>query len=241
MPDAPPALHPAQQKAKLRRLIGTHGVYTTVQLERLGLLRAAEWLGLRQVTHTRRTSIVQVSSERDLTFVLGEEANAQLPGREMMHKAGVAEAYLRMRFREDRHGRYTPRKLTPKERQAMPDAIGYFKHPDPQDDYTLYYLLELDAGYTRARIRRKLRGFDTLPFIPKEDGWLIWATTVHQRVETLASLIKAEHRRDPFKRINIATLMFVDFWSPGNPYVRGPRFHKPMTRTVNLGEEEEEA
>ena len=234
MPDPSPTLHPAQQKAKLRRLIGTHGVYTTVQLERLGLLRAAEWLGLRQVTHTRRTSIVQVSSERDLTFVLGEQVNAQLPGRELMHKAGVAEAYLRLEFRDDLHKRYTPRKLTPQERQAMPDAFGVLKFPDPEAPHTLLYLLELDAGYTQSRIRRKLRGFDQLPILRSGEGWLIWATTVHSRVDTLVDLILKEDDRDPFTRLNRVTLLFTDFWTSGDPYVRGPRFHKPMQLTFHL-------
>lgn len=228
MPDPSPTLHPAQQKAKLRRLIGTHGVYTTVQLERLGLLRAAEWLGLRQVTHTRRTSIVQPSSERDLTFVLGEQVNAQLPGRELMHKAGVAEAYLRLEFRDDLHHRSTPPKLTPRERQAMPDAFGCLTELNPVDDYAKHYLLELDAGYTRARIRRKLRGFDQLPLLKPRDGWLIWATTVNLRVETLVPLVAAEYKRKPFERIDCITFLFVDFWSSGDPYVRGRRFTKLM-------------
>ena len=71
-------------------------VLTTTQLDRRGLLEAADWLALPRVTYTCRTRVNDAESDVDLTFVGKDLASLRAAPRELMHLAGLAEARGRL-------------------------------------------------------------------------------------------------------------------------------------------------
>ena len=84
-------LIPSRKKSVLRARLQTDRVLTTVQLERQGLMAAADALDLPRVTLTCRTRVTQPHSAVSLTFVALEESLLERPSQVLIHDVGVAE------------------------------------------------------------------------------------------------------------------------------------------------------
>lgn len=213
--------HPATQKAKLRATLAIDRTLTTVQLERRGLLRAARWLGLPEVTRTCRTRTTQPHSDTNLTFVALDARWLSRPSRDLMHDAGLGEA---------RH-RVLPDGIPPqavwqhvtlagRQRVHLPDAEMLIAHPQQRRDWAV----EFDAGYSPQRIEQKLEAAACAGY-----RWMIWATSVHDRTLRVREQADDLHYRGRLPGLAGLTTVFVNFWSPQDPYVRRRRCFKQMS------------
>lgn len=216
-----PPLHPATQKAQLRSLLTTDLVVTSAQLQRWGLLRAAEWLALPRVTHTCRTRITQSDSDTDLTFVALDSEHLTRSPRDLMHLCGLAEAR--------RHHQVAPGEvwqhvsLKGRTRGHQPDA-EIVQHLDlaRRSDWAV----EFDTGYATARIAKKLEAAAQAGYTR-----LLWATTIHRRVQTVMRQATELQRQGRLPEVVWIETRFVNLWSPENPYGPRPRCHKAFILT----------
>ncbi|PNY82745.1 hypothetical protein [Deinococcus koreensis] len=215
-------LHPATQRAQLQFLFREVPVVTTVQLHRLGLLRAAGSLTLPERTRDCVTRVTQQRSVTRLSFVALKASTLQRPAQVLQHLAGVAEARLQLG------------ELAPGERFSLiatrgrpsgnqPDAELLLGGPSGYQDQAL----EFDAGYPKLRVDEKLRAF-------AEQGYtgILWATSVHGRVETLFQRMRDLRAAGELPGVERCQVTFVDFWTAHrDPYGHRPRCHKPFVRS----------
>lgn len=136
------SVHPATAKAQLRATLSIDRVLTTVQLERRGLLKAAEWLGLPQACRTCRTRTTQSHSDTDLTFVSLHHNVLTRPARDLMHDAGLAEARHRVRKALKPEEVWQHIDIAGRQRTHLPDA----EILDPDRDRRRDFAVEFDAG-----------------------------------------------------------------------------------------------
>ncbi|WP_216325965.1 hypothetical protein [Deinococcus aestuarii] len=214
--------HPAIQKAKLRAALALDRTLTTVQLERRGLLQAATWLGLPQVTLTCRTRTTQPHSDTDLSFVALDARWLSRPPRDLMHDAGLGEARHRIEQRGDMPPRAVWQHVTLAGRQRvhLPDAEVLIPHPQRQMDWAV----EFDAGYSPQRIERKLEAAASAGY-----RWMFWATSVHDRTTRVLGQAEDLHHLGRLPGLAGITTIFVDFWSLRDPYVGRRRCLKQMS------------
>ncbi|MBB6016918.1 hypothetical protein ACFP9V_03985 [Deinococcus radiopugnans] len=218
-------LHPNRRKAQLRRTLADDLVLTTVQLERRGLLRAADGLALPRVTYTCRTRVNDAGSDLELTFIGKDTASLRAAPRELMHLAGLAEARSRLT-------------LTPGEQWRHVSLSGRTReqHPDAEIVQTLDLThasdaaVEFDAGYDLKRVERKLCAF-------AEHGYsrLLWATTIHSRVRAVINLAQRLQAGGKLPHVTRVETYYVNFWRTRNPYDGRPRCHKPFTLHQSYG------
>lgn len=212
-------LTPSRKKSVLQTRLRTDRVLTTVQLERQGLLAAADALDLPQVTFTCRTRVTQPRSRCKLTYVALEEGLLDRPPHLLMHDAGLAET--RARSPELVGGTFKHLDLQGKERGHLPDAVYLAPHLQTAQDWAI----EFDAGYDPETIEDKLRGADRQGY-----ARYLWATTIRARTAQIGKLLRKMHAIDPFSHLQHVEARFVDFWSP-DPYQTSPRMHKRLNET----------
>ena len=208
----------------MRALLTVDRVATTAQLERWGLLRAAEQLELPSTKLTCRTRVTHSDSVVDLTFVALLDTHLDLAPRELMHLCGLAEA---------RWGRV----LVPGERWQHVTLKGRVKgnHPDaeivrPADlERRSDWAVEFDAGYTRARIAQKLEAAAAGGY-----ARILWATSIHDRTRTVTALAARLHRQHRLPGIESIETRYVNFWTPKDPYTNRPRCHKQMVACLDF-------
>jgi hypothetical protein len=226
------AVHPMTQKANLRRMLELDRVLTTAQLERRGLLQAADWLKLPRITYTCRTRVTQPDSGVDLTFVALDEEWLRNTPRELMHWAALGEAragVLRLGFLDSYQWQHV--ELSGGRRTHLPDAelIGRadFNHNDCSVKFDNDSSVEFDAGYSPAKVERKMEA-------AAEAGYrlLIWATSIHSRTVTVSDQARRLHNLGLLPGVDGVIVLFVDFWSVKDPYMDRPRCHKPIRELV---------
>ncbi|MGY2897040.1 hypothetical protein [Deinococcus sp. UYEF24] len=202
-------------------------VLTTVQLERRGLIRAADWLGLPRVTYTCRTRVTQSDSGVDLTFVAEDEVWLQNSPRDLMHWAGLGEARSQLgRVRLDLSAhRWQHVDLGGRLRSSLPDAelLG------PAGQRNWDGAAEFDAGYSPVKVAVKLEAAAVAGY-----RLLIWASSIHSRTITIPEQARELHRLGLLPGLAGVIVLFVDFWSPGSPYDDRSRCHKPMHAVVRF-------
>jgi hypothetical protein len=205
----------APDSAQLRELLHTTRVLTTVQLGRLGLQAAATRLQLPEVTRTCRTRVTQQDSTVDLTFVALTPAVLNRAYRDLMHDAGVAEAYLRLQ--PPHPSRWRLLQSGGLGREHRPDAEYLTDPADHRHDHAI----EFDAGYAPRKIEEKLRAM-------VQQGYtrLTWATSVHGRVDRVMSVIVRLQARGELPGLLLAQTLFVEFWARSSPYSGRPRCRK---------------
>lgn len=218
-------VHPATQKATLLSMLRVDRALTTVQLERRGLLQAADWLGLPRVTYTCRTRVTQSDSCVDLTFVSMDESWLKSSPRDLMHWAGLGEARAQLgRVKLDLPAhRWQHVDLGGRHKSHLPDAelIG----PAGQTDRD--GAVEFDAGYSPAKVALKMEAAAAAGY-----RLLIWATSIHRRTITVPEQAREFHRLGLLPDLVGVIVLFVDFWSAVSPYDDRPRCHKPMHAVV---------
>ncbi|WP_216322900.1 hypothetical protein [Deinococcus aestuarii] len=220
-----PGEHPATQKARLRTVLAVDRTLTTVQLERRGLLRAATWLGLPQVTLTCRTRTTQPHSDTDLSFVALDARWLSRPPRDLMHDAGLGE----VRHRIEQKNAMPPRAvwqhvtLAGRQRAHLPDAEILNPHPRLRRDWSV----EFDAGYAPTRVEQKLEAAAQAGY-----NVIIWATSVHTRTASVSKQAKKLHDWDRLPGVDGVVVVFVDFWSARDPYEDRPRCKKNMIKST---------
>ena len=210
----------ARQKRELRQLLSIDRTLTTVQLNRRGLLNAAEALELPNIVLTSRTRVTQSHSDVDLTYVAWDDAALNRPERELKHDAGLAET--RFRHPELTGGTWKHLGARKRVKGQLPDA-EYCLHGDrPENDWAI----EMDAGYPPQKIEDKIIAADQAGY-----GRYIWATTVRARTSSVGELIQNLDRSHQLVSLKSIEVCFVDFWSVGDPYVQSRRSNKQVSRT----------
>lgn len=215
-------LTPSRKKSVLQTRLRTDRVLTTIQLERQGLLAAADALDLPQVIYTCRTRVTQPRSRCSLTFVALEAGLLDRPSHLLMHDVGLAEA--RARSPELVGGKFKHLDLKGKEKGHLPDAV----YLAPRLQTALDWAIEFDAGYDPETIEDKLRGADRQGYAK-----YLWATTIRARTAQIGKLLRNMHTIEPFAHLQHVEAKFVDFWSPA-PYQTSPRMHKGLNETFFL-------
>ncbi|QLG10695.1 hypothetical protein HLB42_07870 [Deinococcus sp. D7000] len=204
-------VHPATQKARLRQLLRVDRAVTTVQLERLGLMQAATWLGLKPEWRTCRPRVTQSHYMVDLGFVSLNDLSGQSTST-LMHWAGLAEqrAALGISLKDpfDWH-HVDARGVT---RRHLPDAALRFC--DRSDEIAV----EFDAGYGWGVIEAKLRGASRAGYAA-----VVWGSTVRARPAKVAALARKMHAAGELPGLRSVVIHYVNFWSPTLPY--RPRRH----------------
>lgn len=210
--------HPATDKRLLRFLLGTTAVATTVTLERVGLLRASEWLHLPRTTRTCRTRVTQSNTNIDLTFVALAPAALELPTRDLMHQAAVAECMATQLTQGEGTWR-----LTPQSGVTVPDAEILSPLSNRLD-----CAVEIDLGYPPKVIRRKLEAFC-------EHGYsrILWATSIHARTVTVVDIAQELRQENRLPGLVSLETRYLNFWSTGDPYAERRRNSKPMAVTYD--------
>lgn len=219
-------VHPARQKAGLRRLLAVDQVVTTAQLRRWGLSEAAGWLGLPEVTFTCRTRVTQSESGVDLTFVSLDAETLNLAPRDLLHLAGAAEVRRRLVLGEGESWRHIV--TAGRERGSWPDAEIVCPWGERRG---VDWGVEVDLGYAPARIREKLRAAALAGY-----GGLIWGTSIHERTATLPSKIMEWFASGDLPGVQGVLVLFIDVWSERDPYSGRPRCHKPMHAWLRAAE-----
>lgn len=212
--------HPATLKIQLRTLLQLDRAVTTVQLRRWGLLEAATWLGLPQVTYTLRTRTTQRASATDLTFVCADAKIAAKAPRDLMHYAGLAEVRHRYNLGGLRWRHIDERRVTYK---ADAEILG------PPGDLSNDAAVEFDAGYPARVVANKLEACAAERY-----AGLIWATSSLGRVRHIHQQITA--LQEP-NSLRWAQVIYVNFWDDGDPYRLSARNHKAAM--LNWSAEEE--
>lgn len=221
-------VHPARLKAQLRAMLAIDRVLTTVQLERRGLLRAAEWLELPRTCRTCRTRTTQSHSTVDLTFVALNSHTLTRPARDLMHDAGLAEARHRVMHALRPSAVWQHVDVAGRRRTHLPDAEVLNLHSRGLQDFAV----EFDAGYAPTRVAQKLKA-------AAEAGYslVIWATSIHARTGTVAEQARKLHGLGQLPGVEDVVTLFVDFWTLGDPYAKRPRCYKKTLVKVRFREQ----
>ncbi|GAA5504306.1 hypothetical protein Dxin01_04076 [Deinococcus xinjiangensis] len=206
-------MHSNRQKRLVRALLADGEVATTAQLERLGILRGAELLNLPTRTLSMNTN--GKGSLRSLTFVALKSETLDRPTRDLGHQAARFE--LR-RYRRDMDWADVRRT----------NHTGGAKHAFP--DWLLFdgvsgrflFSVEVDVGYPRETIRKKLIGADEEWGTP---GYL-YATTIHSRVAWFRDVVAELHAKGLVPHLKRAEGVYVNFWAVGDPYTGRPYCQK---------------
>jgi len=212
------AAHPNTLKAQVRALLAVDRVVTTAQLQRWGLLRAAEQLELPTTELTCRTRVTHSDSVIDLTFVALLDAHLDLAPRELMHLCGLAEARRGRVLAAGEHWQHVS--LKGRAKGNYPDA----EIVRPADlERRTDWAVEFDAGYAPARIAEKLEAAAAAGYTR-----ILWATSIHDRTRTVTALAARLHRQGRLPGIESIETRYVNFWTPKDPYINRPRCHKQM-------------
>lgn len=211
--------HPATLKAELRRFLGQHPVVTTMQLERWGWAQAADWLDLPRLSLDVRTQVTQPSSQVELTFVAHTEAALLDPPHVLLHSALLAETWAVLNATQAAFPgegfRYVS--LRGRGQGRLPDAeIQLFENEPGLDS-----AVEVDTGYPPRRCHEKLHSYALQGF-----SSLVWATTVHGRVTSMARQIETLQRLGQLPGVREYLVLYVNVSRPGDPYRPRPRGHK---------------
>lgn len=214
-------MHPAKQKAQLRKAFATHRVITAVSLERQGLLKAAEWLDYPRIDLDVRPQAHQASSLTTMTFVAQDERWLRQSPRDVLHHAFLAEGAFRISdymVREGLRFEY----LDLKGRSGVwPDAqlvspLGRSKDTS----------VEVDTGYSPKRCDAKLMGAVEGGF-----GSILWLTSVHGRVKKIDARIQQLHAAGKLGQVTWAAVIHVDVHRTC-PYVPRRRLHKVSALSI---------
>ena len=209
---------PSRRNLLLRTSLRKDRVLTTVQLERQGLMAAAEELKLPRVTLTYRTRVTQPHSSIGLTFVALDETFLRRPQHELMHDAGLAEARRQSPALREKTLKHLD--LRGQTRGRLPDAV----YLAPSLETALDWAIEFDAGYDRERIEAKLRAAD-------REGYAnyLWATTIRARTVQIGEVLRKLHAQEGLRHLEHVEARFVDFWSIRDPYQDSRRTHKRLS------------
>lgn len=221
LPMSSPTPHSATLRAQVRALFRTHRVLTTAQLERRGLLRAADSLDLPRVTLEVRTQVTQPTSQRELTFVATEERWLTQASRDLLHHALLAETAERIAPLVPEAPTWNWKYLDLRDRLSgvRPDAeLWWSGQPRDQD-----YAVEADAGYARERREQKLTGAATLGY-----RHLVWATSIQGRVASIVQEAAALAEQGQLRGLAGVTAVYVNVHSTGRPYDLSRRNHKSL-------------
>lgn len=213
-----------RRKNQLRRALALDRTLTTVQIERRGLLGAAEALDLPSVPLTCRTRVTQPHSNVNLTFVALDPAILKRTERELMHYAGIAEA----RERSDLTGGvWRHVSIKGKTRLHLPDAEYIVHDGRTSSDWAI----EFDAGYGFEKVRDKLRAAE-------QSGYrqFLWSTTVRARPGKFGDFLQELESKEPFETLRRVDVTFVDFWTnTDRTYTQSRRNHKVLSQTYPVG------
>ncbi|MFB9995119.1 hypothetical protein ACFFLM_24520 [Deinococcus oregonensis] len=201
----------------MRTLLAIDRAVTTVQLRRWGLLDAATWLRLPQVTYTVRTRTTQRASGVDLTFVCADADTAGQASRELMHYAGLAE--VRQQYDLSKRPGLRWRHIDERRTESKADAeiLG------PPGDLRPDTVVEFDAGYSTQIVQIKLEAFAVGGYTG-----MIWATSSLGRARNIHRQFTALEDKG---LLQTADIIYVNFWDDGDPYVLSPRNHKAVKLT----------
>ncbi|WP_143341881.1 hypothetical protein [Deinococcus indicus] len=200
---------------------------TTVQLERLELMRAADTLRLPRVDLDVRTQSDQASSLTGVTFVAADERWLRQPPRELLHHSLLAETHVRLIGES-----------------ALPVPHPSFEYLDlrgrsgvwPDAQFRLPaggghdWSVEVDTGYSPKRRDQKL-------IAAAQDGYgtLVWATSVHGRVEKVARRIRELHRARELRQVQQAIVLYVNVHTADrDPYAPRRRLNKSSLIHIDL-------
>lgn len=211
---------PAARRALVKRALRDCRVLTRQQLAWRGLADASRALGLASVQRTCRTRTTQEHSAVTLEFVAADDRWLQRSPRDLMHWAGLAELWFATGWREG--GLWRLIDASGRHGSVLPDAEVLWRADAGVDKVDM--AVEVDAGYTRSVIERKVQGL-------YDQGYrgVMWGTTVHARVRTLTRLVDqmTDDGRLPWlRRLHVR---YVNMWSVHDPYVHRPRCHKLLT------------
>ena len=207
---SPVALHSRALAARklLTSTLGTDLVLTTAQLDRRGLLGAAEALGLPSVALSLRTLVTVPGSERQLEFVALDAVTLELHSPEkLMELAILAETRATL----NRSGAEF-RRITSGRGGLMPDAV-LINGPVGAG---LDGAVEVDAGYAEDKVLDKAEGFAHPPAVQRVDSHLGFADSLW----VVTSPVRARHLQEVFKTIPPAVcgaphprvMMSVQIW-----------------------------
>jgi hypothetical protein len=213
----------ARQKRELQQLFAIDRTLTTVQLNRRGLLGAAKALELPSIVLTSRTRTTQSHSDIDLTYVAWDAAALHRSERELKHDAGLAET--RFLHPELTGGTWKHLGAQDRVKGRLPDAEYCLHGGRPENDWAI----EVDAGYPLKPIEAKILAADQAGY-----GRYIWATTIRARPDSMGDLIWKLDGSQQLVSLQRIEVCFVNFWSPGNPYVQSRRTNKQLSRTYVL-------
>ncbi|WP_412030478.1 hypothetical protein [Deinococcus yunweiensis] len=211
--------HPATAKAALREHLRRHPVVTEVQLARRGWTQAAAWLDLPYVTLDVRTQVTQPTSQTPVTFVSAEERSLEVPPRELLHAACLAETATRLEGLrpEWRDGEYAYVTCGGRMQGVRPDAEVIVDVASRTSDIAV----EVDTGYGHGVRTRKYTAFAGQGY-----GEVVWATTIHGRVQAVAAEVREWHGLGHMPGIRRVTVCYVDVHRRGDPYAPRRRLHK---------------
>lgn len=214
----PVSVHVNTQKNHVLTLLGAHAVATEAQLRRLGVWRGAELLGLPMVTRSMVTH--GHKSLQDLTFVARDQTLLEGSVGMLGHRAGLFELTTRrplpspMQWSEVASVRSANAR-----RHQRPDAVILdLTRPVPQ---MVVAAVEIDVGYPRTVLRRKLLGA-----ISTGHTAYVLGTTIHSRVAWFRDLVAEAAAGPQGVGLAWAEVRFLDFWSSTDPYRPRPRCHK---------------
>ncbi|MFK7602086.1 hypothetical protein ACI3L1_07715 [Deinococcus sp. SM5_A1] len=203
-------VHPATQKSALRRLLRIDRAVTTVQLERLGLTQAANWLGLEPEWRTCRPCVTQSRRLLDLGFVSLNDLSDE-PTSTLMHWAGLAEqrTLLGPALQEPYEWNHTDARGI--SRRHLPDAALRFCD-EPNET-----AVEFDAGYDWTVIEAKLRGASRAGYAA-----VVWGSTVRARPAKVAAVARQLRADGELPGLQSLVTHYVDFWTSDTPYKPRP-------------------
>lgn len=206
------ALSVQERSDLLLELFSVNRMVTAGQLERWGLVEPARRLGLPSRVQSVKTQVTQDSSLRDITFVSMDERLLLRPERELKHWAGLTEVWWATWL--VKHGVWKVLDGRGRGGRRMPDAQVSDSWLDP-------WAIEIDCGYDKNQIERKLLGIAEAGF-----RRVVWATTVHDRVRRVGWSIDDLWREGKLAAVEEYDIRFCDFWSRRDPYRDRPRCFK---------------
>ncbi|WP_139322778.1 hypothetical protein [Deinococcus marmoris] len=216
-------IHHARLRADLKRDMAIDRVLTTVQLERRGLLKTAEQMGLTLVERTCRTRVNQPGSLTDLTFVLDRPELAGESSAALMHWAGLAEHRFRTKkIMSEKGADWRLLDLKGRGQHHLPDAALRFK-----DGHE--WAVELDTGYPPATIKAKLRAASATGYTD-----VMWTTTTRSRVVSLRKTVTTLDSEGLLPGLNSVMVFYVDFWCLDQKYGLRPYSTVPVASRIEL-------
>lgn len=206
------AMSVQEQSNLLSELFELNRMVTAGQLERWGLVEAARRLELLSRVQSVKTQVTQDSSLRDITFVAVDERLLLRPERELKHWSALSEVWWATWL--GKHGVWEVLDGRGREGRRMPDAQVSDSWLDP-------WAIEIDCGYGKSQIERKLLGIAEAGF-----RRVVWATTVHDRVRRMGWLIDDLWREGKLTAVEEYDIRYCNFWSSQDPYQNRPRCFK---------------